>query len=35
MDNKIDVLDGLLNELDAELRLVNERIERDQKHGKV
>ncbi len=27
MDNKIDVLDGLLNELDAELRLVNERIE--------
>ena len=28
MDNKIDVLDGLLNELDAELRLVNERIER-------
>lgn len=28
MDNKIYVLDGLLNELDAELRLVNERIER-------
>ena len=27
MDNKINVLDGLLNELDAELRLVNERIE--------
>ena len=27
MDNKIDVLDGLLNELDAELRLVNEMIE--------
>lgn len=28
MDNKIDVLNGLLNELDAELRVVNERIER-------
>lgn len=28
MDNKIYVLDGLLNELDAELRLVNERIEK-------
>lgn len=27
MDHKIDVLNGLLNELDAELRLVNERIE--------